>query len=67
MPVRAREQGGAQPVEALGDGRELEAQVDAGLDHDQPVARGEMVEPVAQRAYRLRRVVAVRSAPALVG
>ena len=51
---------GAPSVESLGDGGELEAQADAGTDHGQPVARREMIEPVAQRADRLRRVVAVR-------
>ncbi len=61
MPARTRKQRCAQPVETLGDGRELEAKPDAGLDDRQPVTRREMVEPVPQRADRLRRVVAARS------
>src|SRR5207253_2609583 len=51
--------GGAQSVETLGDGRQVEAQANARLDHHQPIARREMIEPVPQRTDRLRRVIAV--------
>ena len=47
VPARAREQGGAQPIEALGERGELEAQIDIGLDDRQPVARRQMIEPLA--------------------
>src|SRR5207245_9122225 len=45
--------GGAQSVETLGDGRQVEAQANARLDHHQPIARREMIEPVPQRTDRL--------------
>src|SRR5262249_48346624 len=38
MSARPRKQGGAQPIETLGDGCELEAQANARLDHHQPLA-----------------------------
>src|SRR2546430_10762862 len=50
---------GAQSVETLGDGRQVEAQANARLDHHQPIARREMIEPVPQRTDRQRPVVAV--------
>src|SRR4029077_1508163 len=46
-------------VEPLGDSGELEAQADAGREHHQPVARREVIEPLPQRADRLRGIVAV--------
>ena len=48
MSARTRKQGGAQPIETLGDGCEVEAQANARLDHHQPIARREMIEPVPQ-------------------
>ena len=59
MPARARKQRRPYAVEPLGDGGELEAQADAGLEHHQPVARGEVIEPLPQRADWLRGIVAV--------
>src|SRR5262249_49101241 len=59
MSAGTRKQGGAQPIETLGDGCEVEAQANARLDHHQSIARREMIEPVPQRADRLRRVIAV--------
>ena len=61
VPPRTRKQRCARPVETLGDGRQLEAKSGAGLDHQQAIARRQMIEPVAERPDRLRRVVAVRS------
>ena len=48
MPAGLREHRRALAVEPLGIGRELEPQADVGLDHREPVARGQMVEPVPQ-------------------
>src|SRR5262249_32144265 len=59
MSAGPRKQGGAQPIETLGDGCEPEAQANARLDPHHPLARREMIEPVPQRADRLRRVISV--------
>ena len=61
VPAGPRKQRRAQAVEPFGVGRELEPQVDIGLDDGEPLARRQMVEPVAQRADRLRRIVAMRA------
>jgi hypothetical protein len=61
MSARTRKQRGAQPIETLGDGCQFEPKAGAGLDHHQAIARRKMIEPVAERPDRLRRVVAVRS------
>ena len=59
MPARVRKQRRPHAVEPLGDGGELEAQADAGREHHQPVACREVIEPLPQRADRLRGIVAV--------
>jgi hypothetical protein len=51
-----RKQRGALAVEPLGIGRQLELQADLRLQHGEPAAGGEMVEPVPQAADRLRRI-----------
>ena len=58
VPAGTRKQRRLVSVEALDDGRQLEAQRRIRPDHRQPVVRRQMIEPVAQRGDRLRLVAA---------
>ena len=56
VSVRTRKQRRLHAVEPLGDGGKLELQRDVRPDHGEPVARRQMIEPVAQGRDRARRV-----------
>src|SRR4029079_17558182 len=56
MAAGLRKYRGALAVEPLGMGRQLELQPDIRRQHGQAAAGGEVVEPVAEAADRLRRI-----------
>jgi hypothetical protein len=56
VSVRTREQRGLASVEPLGGGGQFKTQRGIRLDHGEPVTRSQMVEPIAERADRLRHI-----------
>ena len=59
MARRLRKQRRTLAVEAFGIGRNLVLEIGVRLDYRKALARGQMIEPIAQGADRLRRIRSV--------